>query len=125
LQVHAQRLHNFTLAFLSFPVRWWGLESPLSFRIAYLLVFLAGALNAWRRWTDYVFKSDDERRPKRFTLKWTLRPSNLLMLVSVSSFMFWGLRQEFAASGYLFALSWISMGAALLVRHWEDKSLKP
>jgi hypothetical protein len=47
------------------------------------------------------------------------------MLVSISAFLYWGLHHEFAASGYLFALSWITIGVAFVVRHWEDQSLKP
>jgi hypothetical protein len=31
----------------------------------------------------------------------------------------------FVASGYLFALSWITIGVAFVVRRWEDQSLKP
>jgi hypothetical protein len=98
---------------------------PYSFRIAYLLVWLAVIVNAWRRWTEHVLKSNDERLQKRVRVKWLLRPSNLLMLVSASSFMFWGLHKEFAASGYLFALSWTTIGVAFVVRRWEDQSLKP
>jgi hypothetical protein len=96
---------------------------PYSFRIAYLLVCLAVIVNAWRRWTEHVLKSNDERLQKRPRVKWLLRPSNLLMLVSASSFMFWGLHKECAASGYLFVLSWIGIGAAFVVSRWEDQFL--
>jgi hypothetical protein len=96
---------------------------PYSFRVAYLLVCLAYIVNSWRRWTERVLKSNDERLQKRVRVRWLLRPSNLLMLVSASSFMYWGLHKEFAASGYLFALSWIGIGAAFVVRRWEDQAL--
>jgi hypothetical protein len=97
---------------------------PYSFRVVFLLVFLAGLVNAWRRWTNRTLKSADGSIQNSSKLKWSLRPSNLLRLVSVGSFLYWGLHQEFAASGYLFALSWIGIGVAFAVRHWEDESLK-
>jgi hypothetical protein len=110
-------------AFRILPSQLRSPKFPYSFRIAYLPVGLAVIGIAWRRWTEHVLKSNDERLQKRLRVKWLLRPSNLLMLVSVSSFMYWGLHKECAASGYLFALSWIGIGAAFVVRRREDQSL--
>jgi hypothetical protein len=97
---------------------------PYSLRVVFLLLFLAGMVNAWRRWVNRALKTADGSIQNRYKLKWRLRPSNLLMLVSGVSLIYWGLHQESAASGYLFTLSWIGIGAAFVVRHWEDQSFK-
>lgn|SRR5260370_1015482 len=96
-------------------------ELPYSFRVIYVLLFLALAVNAWRRWTDQVLKSNYESGPRRSTPKWPLRPSNLLMLLGAGSYMYWGLQEKSAVSGYLFTLSWIIIGVAFVFRHWEDE----
>ena len=99
-------------------------EIPYSVRIAFLLYLLAAVVIYWHRWTDQVLKSKYERAPRGSTPKWPLRPSNLLMLTSVGSYVYWGLHEESAVSGYLFTLSWIMIGVALVFRHWENEFFK-
>jgi hypothetical protein len=89
-----------------------------------LLFGFALMWNGWRRWTAKILKSDSESVAKTSMPKWPLRPSNLLMLLSAGSFVYWGMQGKAAVSGYIVALSWISIGVAFIFRHMENESLK-
>jgi len=97
---------------------------PYSVRVVFLLYLLAAVVIYWRRWIDQVLKSNYLSAPKGSTPKWPLRPSNLLMLASVGSYVYWGLQKKSVVSGYLFTFSWIMIVVALVFHHWEDEFLK-
>jgi hypothetical protein len=46
------------------------------------------------------------------------------MILAVGSCIYWGLQDQSRVSGFLFTLSWIAIGVAFVLRHWEDASLK-
>ena len=98
-------------------------ELPYSFRVVFLLLGLAMIMNWFRRWTNEVVKSKYDITPKKVLPKRPLRTSSLLMLLGMGSFMYWGLEGS-RISGYFFALSWMAIWFAFVLRHWEDRFFK-
>jgi hypothetical protein len=94
-------------------------DLPYSFRVVFLLLGLAMIMNFFHRWTNEMVKSKYDITAKKVLPTRRLRTSSVLMLLGVGSFMYWGLEAS-RISGYFFALSWITIWAAFVLRHWED-----
>jgi hypothetical protein len=100
-------------------------DMPYSMRIPFVLFCLALMLNAWRRWMKYVVRNSSESAPRAATPKWPLRPSNLLMILGMGTYIYCGLTDDDTVARFLFfVFSWIMIGGAFVLRYWEDEFTK-
>jgi hypothetical protein len=98
-------------------------DIPYPLRIGALIFFLVLLVNPWRRWINLLIEGQPEP-PKRPAVRWPLRPSNLLILLGVGFYTYWGVYEPCPAPRFPFFCGVIVTVLAFVVRRWEDASVR-
>src|SRR2546425_6906977 len=100
-----------------------GFRNP-PYRLWIVFVFLAVALlvDGWRRWRNRAIKDDRDSGQRRAA--WPLRPSNILIVLAVGSYIYEGVYNlwwdDFL---YPSSIAAIIIALAFAIRKWEEESV--
>lgn len=110
--------------YLQLPTNDSGNWNPQNVFQVFFLVLSAGLIiNECRRWVRATYDSNDDSGG-RSTQTWTLRPSNILILVGAAFYIFRGTQEWLTEFRFTGIVAVLLIGFGFVLRKWEDDAVR-
>ena len=115
---------NFRLMFLQLPTSDPGNWNPQNvFQVFFLFLSAGLIINECRRWARATFDTD-EGSGKKPIHKWTLRPSNTLILAGAAFYIYRGTHEWLTEFRFTGIIAVLLIGFGFVLRKWEDDAVR-